>query len=140
MGRPEGYNTKQRQAIFSYIVSLGSSHVTAGQIFEHFKEKGSEIGRATVYRHLEKLEKDGCLRRYTTDGVSGACYQQDSPQKGCCSHLHLKCEGCGGLQHLDCQTLDSFQQHIADSHKFKVNSFKTVLYGKCGGCLKESSN
>ena len=130
------YNTKQRKAILGYIVSLGGAHVTAAQIAAHFAGEGTPIGRTTIYRHLDKLAENGVLRRYTTDGVSGACYQLADGRQDCHRHLHLKCEGCGALLHLECGALGELQRHVLDAHAFSVNADKTVLYGKCRACIK----
>ena len=136
MKRAANYNTKQREAILNYIISLEGAHVTAAQIAEHFEKEYSPIGRATIYRYLDKLTESGKLRRYTTDGISGACYQHIDNRENCHAHLHLKCEQCGELQHVDCETLDELQHHFFNKHDFEVNPLKTVLYGKCGNCIQ----
>ena len=120
-----------------YILSLEGAHVTAAQIAGHFAKGESTVGRATIYRHLDQLTESGELRRYTTDGVSGACYQQAEAQENCREHFHLKCEDCGQLLHLECDTLVALRRHIFDQHAFEVNAMKTVLYGKCGACLQK---
>ena len=135
MKRPENYNTKQRETILGYILSLGGAHVTAAQIVSHFEKRAVPIGRATVYRHLDRLTESGKLRRYTTDGISGACYQYAGER--CGPHFHLKCESCGELLHLECETLSGLERHVFDKHAFQVNTMKTVLYGRCGGCIQK---
>lgn len=135
MGRPKGYNTKQREAVLDFIASLGDSHVTAAQIVENFKNEDVSIGRTTIYRHLDKLAESGKVRKYTIDGISGACYQYIDNGKDCSEHFHLKCEDCGELFHLRCDMLSKVQQHIFDKHIFQVNTSKTVFYGKCEACL-----
>ena len=137
MTRSTDYKTRQRGAILKYIVSLKDAHVTAAQIVEHFEEEKIPIGRTTIYRSLDKLVEDGILRRYVTDGISGACYQHVESVESCNIHMHLKCENCGELQHLNCEALEDIQQHFMDKHSFQVNAMKTVLYGKCGKCSKE---
>jgi len=136
MTRPKNYKTKQRQAILNHIVSLDGAHVTAAQIAAHFDKEAAPIGKTTIYRHLDKLTESGKLRRYVTDGKSGACYQYVGSGEGCGVHLHLKCEGCGELLHLDCKALDDFKHHVSTNHAFQVNPMKTVLYGKCKACLQ----
>ena len=138
MNRPSNYRTKQYEAICSYIASLGSDHVTAAQIASHFQEEDIPIGKATIYRHLEKLTENGKLRRYVTDGVSGACYQYVESDQICDGHLHLKCEFCGELLHLECEALDDLERHVLDEHSFHVNTTKTVLYGRCDDCLHKA--
>ena len=138
MTRSESYKTKQREAILSYIASLGGAHVTAAQIAGHFEGQPVSIGRTTIYRHLEKLTESGKLRKFITDGVSGACYQFTEHQEDCHSHLHLKCESCGVLQHLECDSLGDLRRHILSDHAFEVNALKTVLYGTCERCASRN--
>ena len=140
MKRSVNYNTKQREAILSYIASLDGTHATAAQILEHFAKAGVSISRPTVYRHLEKLTEKGKIRRYTTDGISGACYQYSDSGAECHEHIHLKCEDCGELLHMECDKLKEIQQHFYSSHAFRVNALKTVFYGQCDDCFKSSAN
>ena len=134
MTRAVVYKTRQQKAILDYIVSLDDAHVTAAQVVEHFEKEKVVIGRTTIYRHLEKLTESGKLRKYITDGISGACYQHVEDAGDCSSHLHLKCEGCGKLQHLDCDMLEEIERHVFDEHAFRINGSKTVLYGNCDEC------
>ena len=136
MKRRETYNTKQREAILTYIKSLEGAHVTAAQIAEHFEKESISVGRVTIYRHLEKLMVRGKLRRYTTDGTSGFCYQYIDDRVDCLNHMHLKCEGCGELLHMECDKLDEINNHVLYEHAFRIDTLKTVLYGKCKGCLQ----
>ena len=136
MKRPAVYNTKQSEAILKYIASLEGAHVTAAQIVGHFEKRAVPIGRTTIYRHLDKLVESGKVRRYTTDGVSGACFQFISDEAGCDSHFHLKCDNCGELKHLECDLLRELDLHIFSDHAFRINALKTVLYGRCENCQK----
>lgn len=135
MERPASYNTKQRETILSFIASLGGGHVTAAQITKHFESCGAPVGRATVYRHLDKLAESGKIRRYSVDGITGACFQYISNNEDCQAHLHLKCESCGALLHLSCEMLGEIQRHMSARHAFQINPTKTLLYGKCEACL-----
>jgi Fur family ferric uptake transcriptional regulator len=112
--------------------------VTAKQIEKHFAKKAVPIGRTTIYRQLERLMESGKLRRYTTDGVSGVCYQYVSDGKDCENHFHLKCEDCGELKHTECDMLGKLERHILKEHAFEINALKTVLYGKCTACSTKS--
>lgn len=135
MNRPAHYNTKQRETLLAYIASLDGGCATAAQIVTYFEQKDASIGRTTVYRLLDKLVENGVLRRYTVDGVSGACYQfAENNGADCHTHLHLKCEHCGVLLHLECDMLDNIQQHLSTRHAFRINTLKTVLYGQCDRC------
>ena len=135
MSRPANYNTRQREIILDYIASLDGTHVTAAQIVEHFNSENIAIGRTTIFRCLEKMTNEGIIRRYITDGISGACYQHIKNTDACSTHLHLKCEVCEKLLHLECEKMNDIHSHFQSEHSFKVNAMKTVLYGICNDCL-----
>jgi Fur family ferric uptake transcriptional regulator len=132
--RPARYNTRQRQRILDYMRSLGDGHITVNQLVRHFEAEAALIGQTTVYRHLEKLAAEGKIRKYMLSDGSGACYQFISGDGECRGHFHLICEKCGMLIHLDCDLLDTIQQHLVDAHRFQINMLKTVFYGKCENC------
>jgi Fur family ferric uptake transcriptional regulator len=136
--RLSNYSTRQGRLILDYLVSLEDRHVTANQIVHYFRKQGISIGQTTIYRHLEKLCDTGLIRRYTLREGS-ACYQYIQNDRPCQEHFHLKCEICGELIHLECDLLDEIQKHVYKKHNFQINALKTVFYGTCDRCLKNSS-
>jgi Fur family ferric uptake transcriptional regulator len=134
--RPANYSTKQSGAILRFLVSHMDSPITAAQIFEHFGQEPVPIGRTTVYRQLEKLVQNGKVRKYTFDGISGACYQFVARNESGREHYHLKCEHCGHIVNLKCSEMDEALGHIWESHEFQINDTKTVFYGKCKACMQ----
>ena len=135
MGGRSQYKTRQYNLIMGYLASLGENeHTSIPQMVAHFKETGTPVGTATLYRQLEKLAAEGRVRKFTLEGRAGARYQYQPGHKGCNAHFHLKCEGCGSLVHLDCEETRAFQQHVLESHGFVANYSKTVIYGLCKHC------
>jgi Fur family ferric uptake transcriptional regulator len=127
--------TRQRGALVSYLRSLVGEHVNAERIVAHFARADEPIGRATVYRHLRKLEQDGIIQRYVTGTREASCYQYVGAFEGAREHFHLQCERCGTLQHVECHTLGEMEEHIRQSHDFSINPLRTVLYGVCHECM-----
>jgi Fur family ferric uptake transcriptional regulator len=139
--RPGNYSTKQRSAVLEYLKTMKDRHVTAAGIAAHFAENnaGETVGRTTVYRQLERLEREGLIRKYTGD-ANIACYQfTGGDEEPASAHYHLKCENCGGLFHLRCRTLECIAEHILREHDFRVDSRKTVYYGICGACAQKTT-
>ena len=54
----------------------------------------------------------------------------------CLKHIHLKCEKCQKIIHLDCHIINDFKNHIDDEHDFYVDNTKTTIYGLCKECRK----
>ena len=129
-----GYQTKQGELILYYLSSLQNKHITAEEIIQHFDTQGIRIGRATVYRHLDKLVQKGQVRKYTIENNQSACYQFVDTNKNCNHHLHLKCKECGELFHVESDILESIQSVLQSENDFEFDSINTVFYGKCKKC------
>ena len=67
------YTTKQQKAVLDCLSERADEPVSAAAIADALRERGARIGIATVYRQLEKLERQGSVHKVTTD--EGAYYQ-----------------------------------------------------------------
>lgn len=121
------YKTKQKDAILNYLNDQKERYVTAKELSEHLNIK---VGLTTIYRHLEKLEAKGLVRKYHLDGELSACYKACNEQE----NFLLKCEDCGDMVEFKCPDLEHLYNHFNDEHHFAINPHKTVFYGKCGKC------
>lgn len=137
MIQTDGYKTKQRDLILQYLIDNKTNHVTVEDVVDHLKSTGTPVGKATVYRYLDKLVNQGDVRKYLLED-SGACYQYAANNDACAFHFHLKCVTCKKLIHLNCNTMSGIEQHILAHHNFKIDSSKTVFYGQCEDCMKHS--
>ncbi|MBO4983849.1 MAG: transcriptional repressor [Clostridia bacterium] len=126
------YSTKQRDAILAFLKE-NSAHVTASDIIFHLREQGYKLSLATVYRTLEKFEKDGFVKKLIIGNGNGSCYQYIDGNE-CNEHFHLKCIKCGRLIHLSCEFLHTMQSHIFSDHGFIVSSGRTIIHGTCADC------
>ncbi|MGI5172892.1 transcriptional repressor [Treponema sp. OMZ 840] len=136
----ESYNTKQREHIIHFLKDAQNRHFTAEEIHYALSNAGSTAVKspalATVYRTLDKLVKDGCLRKYIGGEGGKACYQYISEDAECAEHYHLKCTNCGILIHLNCDKIGTLVSHIRRKHSFVLDTSRTVLYGLCADCSK----
>ncbi len=143
MQRKEGgYRTKQKSCLLAYLETHADRHVTAAELVQALASDGTPVGTATVYRHLERLESDGLVRRYALDDRGSACWQYagaESGEGGCRSHFHLKCTACGTLFHLDCDHLNEIAAHVAAEHGFAIDPGRTVFYGMCKTCAENAA-
>ncbi len=130
------YRTKQREYILSFFKDNAGKHFTAEDVFEHLKSQGNCVGKSTVYRYLEKLEKTNMVRKYIADDGASACFEYVDNNTHCDEHFHFKCSSCGALLHVDCDFLVNLNNHIMSHHNFEIDYSKTVLYGICSDCLQ----
>lgn len=90
------YKTKQMTELLTYMESVQGSHVTVNDICAYFGSRGISVGTTTIYRHLEKMVKEGLVAKYVVDGTSSACFEYIGrhEQDTSISCYHCKCEKC----------------------------------------------
>lgn len=136
MKNNNGYKTKQKESLLSFLIKNKDKHTNVREISDFLKFEGTPMGTATIYRQLEKLVEQGMVRKYILDGSTGACFQYIDEKDCCNEHFHLKCISCGQLIHINCDYLSGINKHIFEHHGFTVDSSQTVFYGKCSECSK----
>ena len=130
------YNTKQKQILVDYLKANKNRHLSVAEIAQGVQNRG--VGKSTVYRKITELCASGELRRFRGADGKSVVYQYMDSSKDCKNHFHLKCTGCGALQHLGCESVMILKAHIKEHHGFNVDMGTTVIYGLCSNCLGES--
>jgi Fur family ferric uptake transcriptional regulator len=138
MTRSNGYQTKNRQRILSFLKENREKTVSAADIYEELERQGVSVNITTVYRYLERLLKEKKVKKYITDSGSKSSYQYVEDGEHCEEHLHLQCVECGQVIHLDCTFMDEIAQHLYSHHQFTLDCGASVLYGKCKKCSGKS--
>lgn len=125
------YKTKQKERILSYLQRKKDYVVSANEIR---KEVGEEASKATIYRYLDQLEKEGKVRKQFNENTSSYEYQVCSNDDSCTHHLHLKCLKCGKIIHLHCSSVNNLLSHISKEHNFYITPHNNILVGLCSSC------
>ena len=128
------YSTSSRKKILEILKKSKDKTITASQIGDQLKAMESEVNITTVYRYLDRLEKDGTVIRYASGQGTQASYQYVDQGQGCEGHLHLKCVKCGKILHLDCEFMKEISEHIQKDHGFSLQCKNSILYGICREC------
>ncbi len=121
----------------AYLTANRDQAVSVKDIDIHMKEEKCPVNLTTIYRYLDKLEKEGSLIRYTDEGDK-ATYQYVDRERKCGEHLHLKCTACGAVVHLDCEFMDEISSHVLEHHGFLLQCRNSVLYGLCEKCREKA--
>ncbi len=125
------YNTHQKDLIISLIQSK-KTDFSVKELYQELLTRGEEIGQTTVYRIVDSLTEAGQLRK-TLGGDGSARFQflESCERSG---HCYLKCEGCGKIEHVDCDDLCNLMNHIKKQHEFAINETNIVINGICRSC------
>ena len=134
--KQNGYKTNNRTKIMDFLKSNVSRTVSVKDIDAHMRSLDCPVNMTTIYRYLDKLEKDGDVMKYVSEHGEKATYQLVERSHKCDSHLHLKCTDCGNVIHLDCHFMDEFAGHIASDHGFALQCKNSVIYGLCQSCQR----
>ena len=132
-----GYATASRKKILEYLKENHNRTLTASDIDSYLKECGNEVNITTIYRYLDKLEKEGTVMKYVAEKGSQATYQYVEVGHDCDGHLHLQCVKCGQVIHLECHFMHEILEHVEKEHGFVMQCKNSIIYGMCNTCKNE---
>ena len=125
------YNTENRKRILAFLEGSKEKSFTAEEIAS--RGELSSIARSTVFRQLSALSSEGKIRRINDKSSRKVTYQYIDRER-CGAHIHLKCNGCGKLFHIDSAVSKRIEENIFKCGGFLLDS-ATLLLGTCRGCL-----
>ena len=119
-----------REEVIAAIASLGCS-VTAREVSDLLRERGSGVGLASIYRALELLERLGLIKRFDV-GEGVARYEAAHPSGE--HHHHVVCDSCGTVEPFEDEALEKAINHLSDKVSFEVAAHDVTLHGECPAC------
>lgn len=105
--------------------------LTAREIHAELRADGREVGVATVYRALERLDELGLVQRLDT-GEGTVRYEPADPSGE--HHHHLVCDGCGSVSPFEDEQLERAIRRLARRLDYRVGAHDVVLRGRCPAC------
>ena len=103
--------------------------VTADELYGRLRRSHPGIGRATVFRTLERLVDVGAARRLEMPGhVYG--YVLCQPEH----HHHLACTSCGRVEDIGEAYIGPMAERIRRERGFQVDDARLDFYGRCADC------
>ncbi len=105
---------------------------SAGEIEDMLRAGGRRVGRATIYRVLDELDRLGLVTRIEIgDGITR--YESVFPG-GTEHHHHLVCGRCGTLTPVTDDALEKAIRRVARRESFAVDEHDVTLHGMCANC------
>lgn len=123
--------TSQRRLILELIESSGG-HLDAAQIQDMARERDSKVDRATVYRTLSLLKKQGLIEELDFLHVRGGQHFYEAKGRG--EHVHVCCYTCGMIRELNSGFVDSIKNEAQESLGFTPDSIRIEIGGYCEKC------
>lgn len=122
------YQTQQRKRLFDFF----AEHPDREFSVEDIAKSVTGISKSAIYRNINWLVKTGAVNRIQRDGSRKFLYQYLS--EACASHLHLRCDTCGNMLHMEADALEQLEKAVTESCDFRLDMRKTVLTGSCASC------
>lgn len=105
--------------------------VTALELEEELRRRKASVGRASVYRALDRLEELRLVQRFEAErGI--ASYERIDPNGH--HHHHAICRRCGRLEPFEDPRLEQAIAQVSEQVPFEIAEHDVVLRGLCEHC------
>ncbi|MBE6099558.1 MAG: transcriptional repressor [Anaerovibrio sp.] len=127
--------THQRQDVLEVFLNRSGEHLSAEEVHRILRDKGYDIGLATVYRTLELMcsPEMGILQKMEF-GEKRARYELKHFEPNTHQHHHLICKKCDKVIEFSEDMLDELEEKIATECNFKIIDHQVIFYGYCQEC------
>jgi Fur family transcriptional regulator, ferric uptake regulator len=127
----DGYRlSAPRSAVVETLADLGCS-VTAREIADRLRERGDDVGVASIYRTLDLLDRLRLARRVDS-GEGVARYEPIDPSGE--HHHHLVCGRCGEVRAFEDTELERAIERLSNRVDYAVDAHDVTLRGECPAC------
>jgi Fur family ferric uptake transcriptional regulator len=126
-----------RQAVIELLAGQPCA-LSPLEIEDRLRAGDRRVGRASVYRVLDELEKLKLVQRIEV-GQGIARYEAHHPD-GHHHHHHLVCDTCGEVFPFEDDELERAIARAARRVTFEVADHEIVLHGACADCAKRAAS
>jgi len=120
--------TEQRVVVAEALASAKRA-LSAQELYDRIRTTHPTIGRATVYRSLERQVEDGMASRFERDGHVSAYIACDAEH-----HHHLVCTSCQRVEDVAEDVVAPMLTAVGRRHEFAVDHAALDFYGLCARC------
>lgn len=124
-------NTRPRKLIAERLVKLADDgeDFTTDDLWQELRQSEPRIGRATVFRSVEKLVDKGLLDRI--EFADGTHHYRVC---GGTHHHHLTCTRCHRVVEVDLCLPHEQLDAIGDQNNFAIEGHSLSIFGRCKSC------
>jgi Fur family transcriptional regulator, ferric uptake regulator len=119
-----------RQALLK-LLDTQACALSAIEIEDALREREQPIGRASIYRILDELERLHLVQKLQV-GHSMARYEPIRTGEG--HHHHLVCDSCGTLTPFTDPNLETAIKNLSRRVPMRVQEHEILLHGACQDC------
>jgi Fur family ferric uptake transcriptional regulator len=127
-----GYRRGGARRALVDLLARNPCALSAQEIEDELRRADQRVGRASVYRVLDELERLGLVSRIDLGGAS-ARYEAVHPDAER-HHDHLVCDECGRVTPFRDEELERAIRRAAGRVPFAVAEHEVLLHGQCVTC------
>lgn len=124
-----GERVTRQRLIVAEVLARAGQQLTAAELYDRARQEEPSLGRATVFRTLDRLVDAGVARRLELEGHVYA-YVACRPEH----HHHLSCTGCGRVEEIPESWVSPLAERAAQRLHFQIDDSRLDFYGRCGVC------
>jgi Fur family ferric uptake transcriptional regulator len=113
------------------LLARQSCCLSAQEIADELRAKGTDVGLASVYRALDLLHEMGLVQRVEI-GDGGSRYEPILP--GGEHHHHAVCDTCGRVTAFEDDRLEQALERLAGRLDHSMSGHDIVIHGDCARC------
>jgi len=125
--------TEQRRAILS-VIETANKHLDASQILRKAQKMEASVDRATVYRTLGLLKRQGLIDELDLMHLNGEGHYYE--RKLGRDHIHIACLRCGKIIEFLSERFDSLQRELEQECRFHILVARLEVGGYCSACRR----
>ena len=126
--------TAQREQVAGVILGA-HGHFSVEDIERRLRERGTHVGKATVYRTLDLLVTSGLI----TERDFNEGFRRYERVPGQPHHEHLICLRCGKVTEFANERLERMKALIAEEYGFQHHHHRLEIFGTCPDCQARGS-
>jgi Fur family transcriptional regulator, ferric uptake regulator len=130
----EQRRTRQRAAVDEVLDEV-DDFVSAQELHQMLRARGSQVGLATVYRALQTLADHGRVDVLRSDAGEAVYRRCDQPDH----HHHLVCRSCGAAVEISRPAVEAWAEDVARAHGYVDVTHTVEIFGLCPRCAALSS-
>ncbi|MGI8999481.1 MAG: Fur family transcriptional regulator [Candidatus Limnocylindria bacterium] len=124
-----GERVTQQRLIVADTLARAGRQLTAAQLYDQVRDRQPSLGRATVFRTVERLVEAGVARRLELEGHVYA-YVACQPEH----HHHLSCTSCGRVEEIPESWVKPIATRATERLGFEIDDARLDFYGRCSAC------
>lgn len=121
--------TQQRESV-ARVLFESTRHLSADELAEELRQRGEQIGKATIYRSLALLVELGLATEHDFDEG----FRRYQMQIGAAQYDHMICTSCGTVSQFRHPELNRALEEVARDAGFSAITRQIKMFGTCGDC------